>query len=158
METRHEDGAAVRFPPPLIYLGSVLVGALLHALVLPLPLALSPGARAGVAGIMILSGLALMAGAIKLFRGTGQDLKPWEPTPEIISTGTYRFSRNPMYLGMALLQAGIGIALANGWIVVLVAPVLWLIYTIAIRPEEDYLEQKFGDAYAQYKASVRRWL
>ena len=99
-----------------------------------------------------------MAGAIKLFRSTGQDVKPWEPTPEIISSGIYRFTRNPMYLGMALLQIGIGISLANAWIVALVAPVLFVIQMIAIRPEEGYLEQKFGDAYAQYRASVRRWL
>ena len=63
-----------------------------------------------------------------------------------------------MYLGMGLLQAGLGVLLSNAWIVVLV-PVSWLvIYLIAIRHEEAYLERKFGASYASYKASVRRWL
>lgn len=98
------------------------------------------------------------AGAVGLFRRTGQDPKPWKTTPEIISTGVYRFTRNPMYLGMALLQVGIGVGFANGWILALLPPVLVIIYAVAIRPEETYLESKFGDGYTAYKKSVRRWL
>jgi protein-S-isoprenylcysteine O-methyltransferase Ste14 len=63
-----------------------------------------------------------------------------------------------MYVGMALLQLGIGIGWANGWILTLIPPVLIIIYVTAIRHEEAYLEQKFGDSYAEYKNSVRRWL
>jgi len=63
-----------------------------------------------------------------------------------------------MYVGMALIQIAIGIGLANGWIVVLVLPVLLIVYVTAIRHEETYLEEKFGSAYTDYKASVRRWL
>jgi protein-S-isoprenylcysteine O-methyltransferase Ste14 len=63
-----------------------------------------------------------------------------------------------MYLGMGLLQAGIGIALVNGWVVAFV-PLTWLvIYFVAIRHEEAYLERKFGSAYSDYKRTVRRWL
>jgi protein-S-isoprenylcysteine O-methyltransferase Ste14 len=63
-----------------------------------------------------------------------------------------------MYVGMALLQIGIGIGLANGWILVLVPPVLVIIYATAIRREEAYLERKFGDTYIAYKATARRWI
>lgn len=99
-----------------------------------------------------------MAAAIGLFRSTGQDPKPWESTPEIISTGIYGFTRNPMYLAMGFLQGGIGLMLVNVWVISLV-PVTWFaIYRIAIRHEESYLEQKFGSVYQDYKKSVRRWL
>lgn len=158
MNTSERDGAAVRIPPPLVYLGAVIVGALLHAFAVPLPLALPLGARIAVTSLAVLLGLSLMGGAIRLFRRTGQDPKPWEPTPEIISSGVYRFTRNPMYVGMALLQSAIGVGLANVWILALVPLVLVVVYGTAIRHEEAYLERKFGETYVRYKRSVRRWL
>ena len=157
VNTNERDGATVRFPPPLIYLGAVVIGGLLHRFVLPLPLELPTGLRIGVEVAIALLGVTLIAGAVGLFRRTEQDLKPWTRTPEIISTGIYQFTRNPMYVGMALIQASIGIGLENGWIIALLPPVLVLIYTTAIRPEEAYLERKFGDTYIEYKGSVRRW-
>jgi protein-S-isoprenylcysteine O-methyltransferase Ste14 len=112
----------------------------------------------GVTAAAAALGLVLLAGALGLFRRTGQDPKPWKSTPEIIATGVYRFTRNPMYLGMALLQAAIGVGWANGWILALVPAVLAVVYATAIRHEEAYLERKFGDAYLHYKRSVRRWI
>jgi protein-S-isoprenylcysteine O-methyltransferase Ste14 len=158
MDANEQDGAAVRIPPPLVYLVAVIAGGLLHEVVLPLPLALAPTVRFGVTAATALLGLALLAGALGLFRRTGQDPKPWKSTPEIVSTGVYRFTRNPMYLGMALLQTAIGVGWANGWIIALVPGVLAIVYATAIRHEEAYLERKFGDAYIRYKESVRRWL
>jgi len=158
MDTQTPDGAAVRFPPPFVYLGAVVLGGLLHVLVFPLPIDLPTGLRIAVAAVAALIGLMLGVGALGLFRRTGQDPKPWESTPEIISTGIYRYTRNPMYVGMALLQLSIGIGWGNGWIVALLPPVLVLIYATAIRHEEAYLERKFGEGYLAYKRSVRRWL
>jgi protein-S-isoprenylcysteine O-methyltransferase Ste14 len=158
MDQTDRDGAAVRFPPPLVYVGAVIAGVLLHALVLPLRLELASSVRIVLAAAAALLGLALMAGAFRLFKRTGQDPKPWKATPEIISTGVYRFTRNPMYVSMALLQIAIGIGLANGWIIALAPLVLVIIYAIAIRHEEAYLERKFGGAYIEYKRSVRRWV
>jgi protein-S-isoprenylcysteine O-methyltransferase Ste14 len=158
METLENDGAAVRFPPPLIYLAAVVAGVLLHSFIFPFPLVLPPTVRVGVAALAALIGLAIFRSAFGLFKRTGQDPKPWKSTPEIISTGIYRFTRNPIYLGMALIQLSIGIGLGNGWIVALVPPVLVMIYVTAIRHEEAYLERKFGETYTNYKASVRRWL
>jgi protein-S-isoprenylcysteine O-methyltransferase Ste14 len=103
-------------------------------------------------------GVTLLAGALGLFRRTGQDPKPWVSTPEIVSSGVYRWSRNPMYVGMALLLVAIGLGWANGWILVLVLPVLAIVYLTAVRHEERYLERKFGVQYLEYKGSTRRWL
>jgi protein-S-isoprenylcysteine O-methyltransferase Ste14 len=152
------DGAAVRFPPPFVPLIALAIGITVHAYVWPLRLPLDGIARSGLAAVLAALGVALIGSALGLFRRSGQDPKPWATTPEVITTGIYRFTRNPMYLGMGLLQAGIGVALANGWVVAFVA-LSWLaIYFVAIRHEEAYLERKFGSVYLDYKKSVRRWL
>ncbi len=160
MSTQAEsnDGAAVRFPPPFVPLIALALGVAVHRWALPLRIPLEGVVRHGLAALLIALAVFLMLAAFGLFRRTGQDPKPWLTTPEIISTGVYRFTRNPMYVSMGLLQAGIGVALANGWVVMLV-PVVWVvIYLIAIRYEEAYLEEKFGSLYTDYKASVRRWI
>lgn len=152
------DGAAVSIAPPLFYLGGVLAGVFLHALVYPFDLGFSMADRIGAGAIAAIAGVVLVTGAIGLFRRTGQDPKPWKPTPEIVSTGVYRLTRNPMYLGMAFLQMAIGFGLSNGWIVVLVPAVLAVVHVLVVRREESYLESKFGDEYLRYKAAVRRWV
>ena len=129
----------------------------LHGLV-PLPMALSGSTRLVLGAVGSLAGIALMGMAMGGFRKTGQDPKPWTDSPELIVEGIYRWTRNPMYLGMGLLQAGLGLAFGSVW-PLLVVPVTWgAIYLVAIRHEEAYLSEKFGDGYARYCASVRRWL
>lgn len=158
MENNENNAAAVRIAPPLVYLGGVIAGVLLNAFAVPLGLGIGPQARIAATAAAALLGLVFMYGAIGLFRRTGQDPKPWEPTPEIITTGVYRFSRNPMYVGMGLVQVAIGVGLANWWVIILLPVVLAIVYATAIRHEETYLERKFGDEYTRYKASVRRWV
>ena len=152
------DGAAVRVPPPLDFLGAVIAGVLVHGFVAPLPMGLPLVSRIAAGTVVTAAGLGFMGLAMSLFRRTGQDPKPWATTPEIISSGIYRFTRNPMYVGMALIQIAIGIGLANWWVILAVPVSLVLVYLTAIRHEEAYLERKFGSAYTDYKMSVRRWL
>ncbi|MCP3980915.1 MAG: isoprenylcysteine carboxylmethyltransferase family protein [bacterium] len=153
-----ERGAAVRIPPPLVYLAGVIVGILLHAFVLPLPLQLGSTARISGAALLGLCGLLWLGAAANLFKRTGQDPKPWKPTPEVISGGIYRYTRNPMYVGMALLQSAIAVGTANVWILILLPVVLVVVYATAIRHEEAYLECKFGASYTEYRKNVRRWI
>jgi protein-S-isoprenylcysteine O-methyltransferase Ste14 len=152
-----KDGAAVRFPPPFVPLIVLGVGI---ALQIPWPLALPVHGllRYGLGALLLLVGLGAMGAAMGLFREIGQDPKPWVTTPAIVTTGIYRFTRNPMYLGMGLMQAGFGVALANGWVLLLVPGTCFVIARIAIRHEEAYLEGKFGAEYTDYKARVRRWI
>ena len=157
MDAEANDSAAVRLPPPLVYAAALVAGIGLQFL-WPLPIGLARGARAALALLVFLLGTPLVVGALRLFRETGQDPKPWIATPEIISGGVYRFTRNPMYVGMALLQAAIGIGLGNPWIVLLVPVTCAVVQITAIRHEESYLERKFGEPYLEYKRSVRRWL
>ena len=158
MVARDTDSAYVRLPPPLVYAIAVALGVLLHALAYPLALPLPMPLRIAAAAIAGGAGLALVGAAVLAFRRTGQDPKPWKTTPEFIATGAYRWSRNPMYTGMALLQTGLAFGLANGWLLALVPVVLAVIYATAIRHEEAYLEVKFGESYRTFKQTVRRWL
>jgi protein-S-isoprenylcysteine O-methyltransferase Ste14 len=157
-ETEEKDGAAIQFPPPFVPLIALVVGALIQHFVWTLDAPLAGGAKYVVGGVLVALGLGLMLAAMQLFRRTGQDPKPWKSTPEIIANGIYRWTRNPMYVGMGSLQAGIGLLLSNPWMVGSV-PITWaVIYAVAIRHEEAYLERKFGASYVDYKSSVRRWL
>ncbi len=158
MQSAERDGAAVRFPPPLVYLLAVLAGVLLHLIGYPLRFDPGLGLRIGLAVSAALAGVGLVGAAFGLFRRSGQDPKPWKSTPEIISTGVYRWTRNPMYVGVALLQAAIGLGAANGWILLLVPVSLAIVYFIAVRHEEAYLARKFGAVYMEYTKTVRRWL
>ena len=158
MIERDADAADVRLPPPLSYVLTIASGVLLHLFVYPLDLALSTPVRIAAAVLTGCVGLMLVGTAFVAFRRTGQDPKPWKTTPEFIATGAYRLTRNPMYAGMALVQASLAFALANGWILALVPVVLVIFYASAVRHEEAYLKKKFGDSYRAYKSTVRRWL
>ncbi len=156
-ETEAQDGAAVRFPPPLVPLIALAVGAAIQALLGPLPNPLTGASRYLVGGVLFVTGVAILLAANGHFRKTGQDPKPWKASPELIGGGIYAWTRNPMYLGMGVVQTALGIAAANVWLVLLVPLSGLAIYRIAIRHEEAYLEDKFGAPYTEYKQQVRRW-
>ncbi len=157
-QIQEKDAARVRFPPPLVYLFGMASGALLHAFVLEIPFDIPTTARVVLSASVTLIGVGVLLSAVAKFKDMGQDVKPWKTTPEISTDGIYKVTRNPMYVGMALAQAGIGIGLSNLWIVAFVLPVLVVVYFIAVRPEEEYLASKFGESYQSYRNSVRRWL
>lgn len=151
------DAAAVRVPPPLVYIAAILAGVALQRFAWPLPISLARSLRIALAVAVAFPGVALVTGALRLFRAIEQDPKPWTTTPEIVRTGVFRLTRNPMYLALAFLQAAIGVGLGNLWILLLVPVSCILVQITAIRPEEAYLERKFGERYLDYKRSVRRW-
>lgn len=158
-EGSSRDGATVRFPPPFLYLISIGLGHLLHRFVHPWPLpGLEGETRENIALGILFAGTAIAAIAIAQMGRSGQNPEPWKPTPSILTKGIYRYSRNPMYVALALIQVGVGIGLGNLWVVALTTLALVAVFFVAVRPEEIYLEGKFGDQYLAYKASVRRWL
>lgn len=154
------DGAAVRFPPPLLPLLTILAGVGFERL---WPLAagfeLPAPARYWIGGLVIaVSVLVLGLWPVVMFRRSGQSELPWRPTPVVLEKGPYRFTRNPMYLQMVLVCIGVAVILSNYWILVLVPLCAWSLNRFAIAPEETYLERKFGEPYRDYKRRVRRWL
>jgi len=151
-------GARVGFPPPFVFLGLILVGLALQQGPWPLVLPVGSGPRWSAGAGTALAGVLLVLNARLWFFRTGQHPAPWRPSPELLVQGVYRFTRNPMYLGLTLFQLGLGIALGNGWIAALAPLSLGIVHWLAVRPEEAYLTEKFGDPYRRYSARVRRYL
>lgn len=152
------DRAEVRVLPPLVPAITLFVGALLEWLV-PTNLILDwSAARLAGTAIVALSALIFGVWPIALFLRSGQNPHPSHPTPSIETRGPYRVSRNPMYLGFLGICIGLGIAFDNLWIILLSPAVPILLTALVIKPEERYLEQKFGEEYVAYRNRVRRWL
>jgi protein-S-isoprenylcysteine O-methyltransferase Ste14 len=150
------DSAQVRFPPPFIYAGMLLAGLVVDRAA-GLALALPLGVRlAGVA--LFAGGGGLMMVAAGLFRKRGTPVPPWQSVSLLVQDGPYRFTRNPMYLGMALAYLGLAALLSSGGALLLLPAVILLVQTQVIAREERYLTAKFGEAYLAYRRHVRRWL
>ena len=149
------DAAGVIAPPPLIFLGGLAVG-------IGLELALGssvPDAVQWIVGtLLVLAGLALLLFFERAFSRRETAAEPWKPTTAIVTDGVYRFTRNPGYLGMALVYAGIALLADALWALAPLPLVLILIDRGVVAREERYLERKFGEEYLGYKRGVRRWV
>jgi protein-S-isoprenylcysteine O-methyltransferase Ste14 len=156
MTDERPDHAEVIGPPPLLYTAALVIGAGLEWF---WPTAIGLGWLPLVLGaILILAGLAIaLLGALAL-RRAGTAIPPNRPTTELVTDGPYRFSRNPLYLALTLIYAGVGLIADDLWILILLVPLLLLIHWGVVVREERYLEAKFGEAYRRYKERVRRWL
>jgi protein-S-isoprenylcysteine O-methyltransferase Ste14 len=152
------ETSGVRFPPPLIYVGVLAAGFLLQW---RWPVRIWPDRplSAHLAGaVLILLGAATAASGVLTFRSVGTSPNPTRPSTALALTGPYRFTRNPMYLGLAIGSAGVAVACNAVWPLALLPVSIVLVTRFVIAREERYLETRFGSAYASYKESVRRWL
>lgn len=141
--------------PPVYFFVACAAMVALH-LWFPVVRVLSPPVNhVGVA--LIVAGIALAAMAKRRFDVAGTTVKPFQRSSAVVSDGPFRFSRNPMYLGMLLALSGLFVLLGTLSPLV-VLPVFYA--TIAaqfVRREERHMEEQFGDAYRDYKRRVRRW-
>jgi protein-S-isoprenylcysteine O-methyltransferase Ste14 len=157
--TDRSDIPGVIAPPPLIALAVVLFGLLLDwllpAYVLLLLLSLTVRIVLGI--LLIAGGLALLVPARFTFKSAGTNVEPWKPSLLLVTDGVFGRMRNPMYVGGILVLAGLSIALASDWMLVLTVAAAVILHFGVVRREERYLEAKFGDAYRQYKAHVPRY-
>jgi protein-S-isoprenylcysteine O-methyltransferase Ste14 len=151
------DHANVIVMPPLLHLGSIVLGVVAHWF-LGVEVPLDPGFRAALGVALLGGGVAVAVSFPRAFRRAGQDPNPNTPTPRVITTGLYRYSRNPAYASLVAVQLGIGLLLNNAWVLLVLIPVLVTMHYGVIIREEAYLERKFGDEYLRYKETVRRWL
>ena len=150
------DIAGVIAPPPLIFLAGLGVGFGLEAL---LPGSSVPDAVAWVlGGALVLAGIALLLSFERAFTQKKTPANPWRPTTAIATDGPYRLTRNPAYVGMALVYLGIALLSQALWVLLPLPLVLAIIDRGVIAREERYLERKFGQEYLDYKGSVRRWV
>ena len=151
------DTAPVITRPPLAW-GLVVIGGLALNWLVPLPF-LPIDLPAGWLGAMVfVLALALFAWAIVTITRAGSNVPTNRPTTTIVESGPYRFTRNPIYLGMFLSLIGLAIAFDNLWLLMMLVPFALIIRYGVVAREEAYLERKFGDVYRGYRSRVRRWL
>jgi protein-S-isoprenylcysteine O-methyltransferase Ste14 len=141
--------------PPVIFLVAMLIGFVAHWV---RPVSVRPDGFWLLGVLFLVAGLTLVQWSALLFRKHDTAVFPWLPTRTIVTEGPYAFTRNPIYLGFALVQLGVGFWTDRLAVVLMVIPAVVATNSWVIAREEAYLERKFGDAYADYLRRVRRWL
>lgn len=156
MHEHDQDNPGVIALPPLIFGGTLIAGLLLQRL---MPLRFMPRALRWVLGpVLIVGGVALGGWASRTMQAAGTGIDPRDASTTIVSEGPFRYSRNPIYVSFTLFYTGIATLANAGTALLLLPAVLMVMRRGVIDREEQYLERKFGSAYLQYKAQVRRWL
>ena len=151
------DTAQVIIRPPVAWGFAIIAGLALNWFA-PLPF-LPADLLAGWIGAMVFAlGLTLAVWAIITITRAGSNVPTNLPTSTIVDNGPYRFTRNPIYLGMFLGLIGLAIAFDNLWLLIMLIPFAFVISYGVVAREEAYLERKFGDVYRNYLSRVRRWL
>jgi protein-S-isoprenylcysteine O-methyltransferase Ste14 len=150
------DSPAISVPPPLIFAAGFTAGLILNWL---LPVHAFSTAPFKIAGRI----LALAAGLLALWAAwtmhrAGTHINPRRSATTIVTNGPFRFTRNPLYLSLALLFLGAALFFDIAWALLALIPTVVIVQQCVIRREESYLEAKFGTAYLEYKKKTRRWL
>lgn len=145
--------------PPLLLGGALALGCLLSAI-----LPVGPGLGTGNAPAMAVGSLFVLLGFILAFFAARSIFEvtrgraPEDTQPVLVTEGPYRFTRNPIYIGLVLIYFGLSIVLTSIWVLALLIPVLILLQRNIVPAEEAELEAEFGDTYRKYKARVPRWV
>lgn len=153
----NKDRAGVIAPPPLIYLGGILIGLALDRWGWHYPIFGSTGWRwSGL--VPVVAGIVLLVAGRRALLKAETNVNPFKPTMAVVTAGPYRFTRNPLYVGVTLIYCGLTLLINTWWCFVFLVPVLLFIHFGVVTREERYLERKFGDSYRQYRARVRPYL
>jgi len=150
------DAPDVITHPPFLYLGGLFLGLALDW-AWPQPFLPAP-IQYGVGGALIAVSFVPAGWAFARFIGAGTNIPTNRPTTALVTSGPYRFSRNPIYVGMTLVYLGLALVIDSAWILAGIVPILLAMRYGVIAREERYLEAKFGELYRAYKSRVRRWL
>ena len=154
--TNEQDNPGIKIPPPLIYLLALLLGLVLdrRAHVPFLPRGVARVLRWPLVG----GGMALATWFARTMRGAETTLRTDKPVSRVVQDGPFRYSRNPGYLFLAMIYAGIAILRNALWAILLLPLLLFVTKRELIEREERYLERTFGEEYLAYKRRVRRWV
>jgi protein-S-isoprenylcysteine O-methyltransferase Ste14 len=152
----HRDDPGIKVPPPLIYLVPLLLGLLLdrrrHLAFLP------RGATRVLGWSLVGCGVALNGWFLRTIQEADVPIRTDKPVPRLTTEGPFRYSRNPSYLALAMVYAGIAVLRNSLWTILLLPLVVAVVQREVIGREERYLERAFGEAYLAYKRRVRRWV
>jgi protein-S-isoprenylcysteine O-methyltransferase Ste14 len=149
----------VKFPPPVLFVLGALIGWQLHRMY-PLPIVATgrTAVTSGLGWFGLIAGFLFSAWGFLTFRLAGTAIVPVAPATRIVDSGPYRFSRNPMYLGMTAMLIGGSILANNLWMLLTLPLALLLLYRFVIRREEAYLNAAFPAEYGAYRSRVRRFI
>jgi protein-S-isoprenylcysteine O-methyltransferase Ste14 len=150
------DRVGIVAPPPLIYMGTLVLGLVLSRR-FPMPFLPRTMTRA-LGWPLVIGGVLLLSWFERAMHRAGTPANPYKPVSGIVTEGPFRYTRNPAYLSMTLIYAGVAFLARALWAVLLLPVALHVIRRGVIEREERYLERKFGEEYLHYKASVRRWI
>ncbi len=157
MEQREAQVAnAGRLRPPFVYLGSIILGLVVH-FSWPVRL-LPPSASLPIGIVIVFVAVALFVWAVRTLRSAGTPVPGNRPTTTIVRAGPYGFSRNPIYVAFTLLQLGLAAWVNSVGLLLTLVPALAIMALVVIPREERYLEARFPSEYRAYKRKVRRWL
>jgi protein-S-isoprenylcysteine O-methyltransferase Ste14 len=151
-----QDNPGIQVPPPLIYLLALLLGLLLNRR-LNVPF-LSRGVSRVLGWPLVGGAMTLAAWFARTLNAADTTLRTDKPVSNLVQDGPFRYSRNPGYLSLTILYAGIAILRNALWAILLLPLVLYVIKREVIEREERYLERTFGEEYLAYKRRVRRWV
>ena len=158
MSSRDDERlAAVRLHPAYIVIGgwiSAVVGSELWPI--GADMAHGGGARAVGLGLIVL-GIVTLVLAYAQLRHARTTIDPRQRTTALVTSGIYRMSRNPVYLGWLLLTAGVGVARGTAFPLAVAGLMLVLLHWAVVVKEEEYLQRVFGEEYRRYRGAVRRW-
>jgi protein-S-isoprenylcysteine O-methyltransferase Ste14 len=151
------DSAELIAPPPVLYAGALIAFLVLRSF-WPAPI-VGRANWAVAAGIVVgLLGAGLVLWGLATMRTAGAAVDPRKGTKAIVTTGPFRFTRNPLYVGLTLVYLGLTLGFDTWWGIVLLVPLMVVLHVGVVRREESYLERKFGDEYRQYKRKVGRYI
>lgn len=149
------DSPRVVALPPLLYAGGLALAFMARS-VAPLPVL--PWPHLWIAGPLLFVGVALASWGRRALVSAGTNVDPRKPATALVTAGPYRYSRNPLYLALTLVYLAVASFANDLWFPPVLVVVLMVMQYGVIHREERYLEAKFGDAYREYRARVRRWL
>jgi protein-S-isoprenylcysteine O-methyltransferase Ste14 len=149
-------GRPLLLRPPALFAAAITAGIVLH-LAWPLTF-MSRAVRWPIGVALLTAGIALFAAAIRAFRAADTPVPGNRSTTAIVRSGPYRFSRNPIYVALALIHLGVALSFGSWWLLLTLAVSNGWIAAAVVPREERYLEARFGSIYSAYKSSVRRWL
>lgn len=154
--SQEADRADTPILPPLIPAFAIALGVALQFM---WPIALFPKDVAGWFGWPLLAAAFGFAGAAAWeMKSAKTNVHAHKPAMQLVASGPFAFSRNPIYLAMALAVLAIAGLINSLWLLLLSPATAFALQKLAIEPEERYLERKFGTRYLEYKARVRRWI
>jgi protein-S-isoprenylcysteine O-methyltransferase Ste14 len=156
MSDEERDNPGIRVPPPLVYLLPLILGLLVDSKA-HVPFLPRTAAR-GLGWPLIGGGLVLNGWFLRTIREAEVPIRTDKPVPRLTTEGPFRYSRNPSYLALAMIYAGIAVVRNSLWVILPLALVVSVIQREVIGREEQYLERTFGEEYLAYKARVRRWV